>query len=146
LEGLFKEFFDKSMKSYIIDRDDVRMLSPLVLAFVGDAVYHLFIRTYLVSRHREPVNMLHNRATDYVKAAAQSDTIHSIYQILTEEEMGIVKRGRNAKSGTVPKHADVGEYRYATGFEALLGYLFLTKRHERLLQILKASIAHKVND
>ena len=70
----------------------------------------------------------------------RSDTVHSLYQTLSEEERGIFKRGRNAKTGTVPKHADVGEYKYATGFEALLGYLFLAKKHERLLEILKASI------
>ncbi len=140
MEHLFKEFFEQSVRLYIKDDNDVKMLSSLVLAFVGDAVYHLFIRTYLVARYQEPVHALHNRATAYVKAAAQSDTVHSLYQTLSEEERGIFKRGRNAKTGTVPKHADVGEYKYATGFEALLGYLFLAKKHERLLEILKASI------
>lgn len=121
--------------------DEVRFLNPLVLAYVGDAVYEVFIRTTLVAMEpNKTAHKLHVMSIEYVKAHAQSDIIHKISDFLTEEEMGIVKRGRNTKSGTVPKNADVVEYRAATGFEALIGYLYLTGNMERLREVLEASI------
>lgn len=121
--------------------DEVRALNPLVLAYVGDAVYEVFIRTTLVAMEpTKTAHKLHMMSIEYVKAHAQCDIIHKIADHLTEEEMGIVKRGRNTKSGTVPKNADVVEYRAATGFEALIGYLYLTGNMERLREVLEASI------
>ncbi|HZK35010.1 MAG TPA: ribonuclease III domain-containing protein [Bacillota bacterium] len=118
-----------------LDQAQVRMMNPLVLAYIGDTVYDLFIRTYLIYSYDTPVHQLHVKATTFVKAASQSETLHDIESSLTKEEMNIVKRGRNAKSGTIPKHADVSEYRWATGFESLLGYLYLLGKRERICQI-----------
>lgn len=111
---------------------DVKSLSALVLAYVGDAVYEVFIRTLLVAQGDLPVHTLHMQATTFVKAKAQSNIIHHIMPMLTEDEVTVVKRGRNAKSGTIPKNADVTEYKYATGFESLIGYLYLTNQFDRL--------------
>lgn len=109
-------------------------LSPLVLAYVGDAVYELFIRTKLVA-HPAKVHDLHQMAVKYVQAASQAQIVHNWEPELTEEEREVVRRGRNAKGG-VPRHGDVVEYRYSTGFEALLGHLYLTGQLERLLELL----------
>ena len=116
---------------------DVKQLNPLVLAFIGDAVYEVFIRTYLVDKNRDySVHKLHVLAISFVKAKSQSDTMKRIIDDLNEEELYIFKRGRNSKSGTVPKNADVQEYRIATGFEALIGYLYLVDKQDRLNYIL----------
>jgi ribonuclease-3 family protein len=110
-----------------------KQLNPLVLAFVGDAIFEVFVRTYLVDKNRDmSVHKLHVNAISYVKAHAQSNIIKRLESILTEEEVAIYKRGRNSKSGTVPKNADLQEYRAATGFEALLGFLYITEQDERL--------------
>jgi ribonuclease-3 family protein len=114
-------------------KQDARNLNPLVLAFVGDGIYEIFVRTFIVSQNREMnVHKLHVKAISFVKAHAQSEFMKAIIDELTEEEMNIYKRGRNAKSATVPKNANVGEYRIATGFEALFGYLYLTEQKDRI--------------
>ena len=118
------------------DRAQARMMHPLVLAYVGDSVYDLFVRTYLIHTYDVPVHQLHMKSISFVKAGSQSEVLHHIDGLLTEEEKGIVRRGRNAKSATVPKNADVTEYRWATGFESLLGYLYLTGQEKRLCEIL----------
>ncbi len=125
-----------------VDADEY---SPLVLAYVGDAIYELFIRTMVVSSGNAPVYKLHKHSTDYVKAKAQSEAIHRIFENLTLEEQGIVKRGRNAKSATIPKNADVIEYKYATGLETLLGYLYLKRDYTRLMSILEMCVDSFVN-
>ena len=114
---------------------DIRMQSPLTLAYIGDSVIDLLIRTYLASTCRECVNQLNKRAIQVVSAGAQAQELEEISSMLTEEELDIVGRGRNAKSGRVPKNAAVGEYKLATGLEALFGYLFLMGREERLCQL-----------
>lgn len=113
---------------------------PLVLAYIGDAVYEVYVRTLLVGESNAPVHILHKRSTDFVKAKAQSDIIHRIMDNLSLDEQDIVRRGRNAKSGTIPKNADVTEYKYATGFESLIGYLYLKEDVERLMQVLKMAV------
>ncbi len=131
-------------KKIIIETDfeerDIREYSPLVLAYLGDAVYELFIRTLVLSEGNAPVCKLHKLSTQYVKAGAQSDIIHRILESLTPEEQDIVRRGRNAKSSTVPKNADIIDYKYATGFESLLGYLYLKQDYTRMMEILKMCI------
>jgi ribonuclease-3 family protein len=117
---------------------DIRMYNPLVLAYVGDSVYDTFIRTMLVSEGSIQVDKLHKRAIKYVQAKAQAEIIQKLNDSLTEEEQDIVRRGRNTKSGTVPKNADINDYRYATGFEALIGYLYLAGNAKRLMEILAA--------
>lgn len=127
-------------------KEEALFLNPLVLAFVGDAIYEVFVRAYIVNNNRDMhVHKLHVKAVAYVKAHAQSEFLKAFMEELTEEEMSIYKRGRNAKSGTVPKNADLREYRTATGFEALFGFLYLTEQQERLNYFLKRIVEIKVD-
>ena len=114
--------------------------SPLVLAYMGDAVYELYIRSMIVADKNMPVNKLHKEATSYVKAKAQSEILEKILPYLTEEETAIYKRGRNAHSYTSAKNADIVDYRRATGFEALMGYLYITGKKERIDELLKEGL------
>ena len=116
-----------------------QQLSPLTLAFVGDAVYEVFVRTKLAKDVNMQVAKLHKNAIKYVSAVAQSKIVKSIEENFTEEEMAIFKRGRNAHSHTSAKNADIVDYRQATGFETLIGYLYLKKDSERLDEILNMS-------
>lgn len=111
-------------------------LSPLTLAFVGDAVYETYIRTRIAKDINMQVAKLHKIAIKYVSAVAQSKIVRAIEHNFTEEEQGVYKRGRNAHSHTSAKNADIVDYRHATGFEALIGYLYLKKASERLDEIL----------
>lgn len=122
-------------------KDEARRLNPLQLALIGDGVYEVFIRDYILSNNTElSAHKIHRKAIGYVKAKSQSDIMHNIEELLSEEESYIYKRGRNAKSATVPKNADVRDYRMATGFEALVGYLYLINDKERLEFIFNKSI------
>ena len=123
-----------------LTKQEIHMLNPLVLAYIGDAVYECYIRKYLLATQGTLVNQLHNHATKFVKAEAQATIVHSILENLTEEEVTIVKRGRNSKSGSVPKNANLSDYKYATGFEALMGYLYLIGSQERLLDLISKAI------
>ena len=112
-------------------------LSPLVLAYMGDAVYEQYVRCELIrSYSQEPLHSLHMRAVDIVCAKAQAATAAAIFEELTDEERAVYRRGRNAKSNTVPKNASIAQYRAATGFEALVGYLYLSGDHKRLRKVL----------
>ena len=113
--------------------------SPLALAYLGDAVYELFVRTYLLKDTNLPVQKLHKSAIKMVNAKAQSDLFQKVKEILTEEEMAVYKRGRNTNSHP-PKNADMVDYKSATGIEALIGYLYLTEQSERILEILRMLI------
>ena len=117
--------------------DQPGLYAPLALAFVGDGVYELYVRTRLMHKGSLQANKLHRLAIQYVKAGAQAVSVRAILDKLSEEESAVYRRGRNAKSATVPKNADVAEYRMATGFEALLGYLYLSRRAERLQEIVE---------
>lgn len=121
-------------------KEEARQLNPLQLALIGDGVFEIYIRNFILSNQTDlSAHKIHIKAIGYVKAKSQSSIIHSIENDLTEEEMYIYKRGRNAKSATVPKNANVIDYRNATGFEALLGFLYLTGNKERLFNILEKS-------
>lgn len=124
----------------IIDRNkdisEVNQLSPLVWAYIGDCVYEVFIRTNLVNNSTAKPHRLHIETIKYVKAKAQADILARIKDSLTEKEKEIVRRGRNAENHHVAKNASVAEYSQATAFEALIGYLYLTKQDERLKEIL----------
>ncbi len=122
-------------------KPDVRELSSLSLAFIGDSVYELFVRTKILQGGSRPANELHKIAVGYVKAKAQSIAMHNILDGLTEDEVAIYKRGRNTHIHTVPKNADMNEYRQATGLEALVGYLYITGQTTRLDEILEAAFA-----
>lgn len=119
---------------------DIKTYSPLTLAFIGDSIFDLIIRTTVVESGNAPVNKLHHRASKLVQASAQAELYHAIKEQLTEEETAIFKRGRNAKSFTTAKNAGVVEYRTATGLEALIGYLYLTDQMQRLLVLIKPHV------
>ena len=119
------------------DIEEVKLMPPLVWAYVGDAVYELYIRTNLVNNTKLNPHKLHVEAIKYVKAQAQAKILETITEILTEEEKDIVRRGRNAQNHHLPKNANLDEYSHATAFEALIGYLYLTKQDERLGEILE---------
>ena len=125
----------------IIEREknemDVNMLSPLTWAYVGDAVYELYIRTNLVNNTKLKPHKLHIESIKYVKAKAQADILKRIEHDLTDEEKEIVRRARNAENHHLPKNADPADYMYSTAFEGLIGFLYLTKKDERLKEILK---------
>jgi ribonuclease-3 family protein len=123
---------------------DIKTYSPLTLAFIGDSIFDLIIRTCVVENGNAPVNKLHRRASKLVSAPAQAQLYHLIKDQLTEEESAIFKRGRNAKSFTSAKNAGVVEYRTATGLEALMGYLYLTDRMKRLIELIKPQIDEMV--
>lgn len=118
----------------------IRMMNPLALAYIGDGIHEIMVRTYVISKYNGTVNQLNQRVVKMIKATAQAQVVREIQDRLTEEEITIVKRGRNQKSATVPKNTSVGEYRQATGFEALLGWLFLTGKEDRLVEIVTKAI------
>lgn len=122
---------------------DVNLMPPLVWAYVGDCVYELYIRMHLVENTKMNVHKLHVEAIKYVKAKAQADILSKIYDDLTEKEKQIVRRARNAENHHLPKNADMTDYMYATAFEGLIGYLYLTKQNKRLKEILERSIDEK---
>lgn len=130
------------MEEFInIERDEteINMLSPLTWAYVGDCVYELYIRTKLINKTNLKPHKLHIETIKYVKAQAQAEFLKDIYEELTDDEKDIVRRGRNAENHHLPKNCDVQDYMYATAFEALIGYLYLTKQNDRLKQILEFS-------
>lgn len=129
LDTFTKEF-------HLGDKVPPSQYSPLTLAYVGDAVYELFVRTYLLRDANFPVNRLHKTAIKMVNAKAQSDLYQKVKDRLSEEETAIYKRGRNTNSHP-PKNADMVDYKSATGMEALVGYLYLKGESERILELLK---------
>ena len=140
MEQSLESFGSWFRELYHLDKPDVREYSALTLAYIGDAVYEIVIRTILVEKGNAQVNKLHQRASKLVKASAQSEIIEKLKEDLTEEELAVYKRGRNAKSYTMAKNATMSDYRRATGFEALMGYLYLTEQWERMLQLIKKGI------
>ena len=122
---------------------DIRSYSPLTLAYIGDGVYELVIRTILVKKGNCPVNRIHRKASSLVKASAQSDIMEKIEEHLTQEEHDIYRRGRNAHSPTMAKHATMADYRRATGFEALMGYLYLKEEYTRMLTLIRMGIGEE---
>lgn len=123
---------------------DLRSYSPLTLAYIGDGVYELIIRTILVKKGNCPVNRLHKKASSLVKAGAQSAIMEVIEEKLTPEELSVYRRGRNAHSPTMAKHATMADYRRATGFEALMGYLYLKEDYTRMLILVRIGIGEDI--
>ena len=122
------------------DEQEVNLMSPLTWAYIGDCVYEMFIRTKLVNETKLKPHELHINAIKYVKATSQSKILKNIYDDLTENEKDIVRRGRNAENHHLPKNANIQEYMYSTAFEALIGYLYLCKKEERVKEIIELSI------
>lgn len=125
-----------------LDEVTIRMMNPLKLAYIGDAVFELYIRTYLVNKVVLTPHEMSKLAIKYVKASSQATMVNGLKEALTEEEWTMVKRGRNQKTPSVPKNALLSDYRYATGFETLIGYLYLMGKEERLIEIISSGIKY----
>lgn len=114
--------------------------SPLTLAYIGDSIYDLIIRTLIMNNGSKAVGKMHKEASTYVNANTQGRMYHAVTPFLSEEEMAVMKRGRNANSGRAPKNSDLTTYKHATGFEALLGYLYISDRLDRIVELIKIGI------
>lgn len=119
---------------------DIRTYSPLVLAYIGDGVFDLIVRSFVVNKGNVQVNKLHHRTSAIVKAESQAKMIDFLEDKLNEEELAVYKRGRNAKSHTSAKNASIQSYRKATGFEALLGYMYMLGQNERMMELVKLAL------
>lgn len=128
-----------------IPKKNIQEMTPITLAYIGDAVFELFVRLYLIGEGDVKTSLLHKKSIAFVKAQAQAEIVKAISDLLTDEERDIIRRGRNIKPASPPKNADIMDYRYATGFEALIGYLYLMEDNKRLLEILKLCIEVKGN-
>lgn len=138
MEKSLKELLELNFETKDIS---ARSYSPLVLAYIGDGIYDLIIRTVVVNRGNTQANKLHRKTSSLVKAAAQSAMMDALMELLTEEEKAVYKRGRNAKSATMAKNATMADYRKATGFEALMGYLYLENQWERMVYLIKEGLS-----
>ena len=125
--------------AFSLPRKDWMQYSPLTLAYIGDCVYDLVVRTVLVKRTNKPTDVLHRETAGVVKAVSQSRAARSLLDTFTPEEMAVYRRGKNAKPHTTAKHATRKEYLQATGLEAVLGYLYLSGRHERLVELIRTA-------
>lgn len=140
-----KDFIGIIRQVLDVKQVDVMSYSPLTLAYIGDDAYDLVIRTYLLGKGNMPVNKLNRMADGLVRAKAQSDMMDVIEPMLDEEEHAVYKRGRNAKSYTKAKNATVADYRRATGFEALMGYLYLQGRYVRMVELIRVGIIERLD-
>ena len=130
----------KLKREFDCDEVDLRNYSPLTLAFLGDCVFDLVIRTVIVERGNRAPESLHKKKSEIVKAKTQSMMAETLLDSFSEEEMAVYKRGRNAKSYSVAKNASVSDYRRATGLEALFGYLYLQDKEDRIIELIKQSL------
>ena len=130
---LYKSILDQ----FQIKKQNVCTYSPLTLAYIGDAIYEIIIRTIVVGEGNRQVNQLHKKSSNRAKAATQAEMVLKLQPFLEEEEEQIYKRGRNAKSYTAAKNADIIDYRNATGFEALMGYLYMQGKTKRMFELVK---------
>lgn len=128
--------------------EDLKQMKSLALAYMGDAIYEVYVREYLLRNKQVQPQKLHEQAIGFVSAKAQAKALHYLIDldVLTEEEAAVVRRGRNAKSGAAPKNTSVATYRHSTGFEALVGYLYLDGRRDRLDELIRLSIKFIVDE
>lgn len=131
-----EEQFDFRNGEYFTEEKAVQ-IKPLVLAYIGDSVYELYVRNRLINGKYRDVNQLHHMAISLVRAKSQAEILHTVEPFLSEREQDIVRRGRNAHTNTVPKNSDIVTYHHATGFEALVGFLYITNQAGRLNEILE---------
>ena len=134
---------EELLKKFNGDENAARQLNPLILASVGDAVYSLNIRCHMVATHDLSAHMLHIHSAKMVCAAAQREAYYKIESLLLEDELYIAKRGRNAHPGTVPKNADILDYRIATALEAVFGYLYILNKNERINLLIKTILENE---
>ena len=139
LNRTFREIFD-------LQPVDLKTYSPLTLAYIGDAAYELVILSLVVEQGNATVNKLHKRSSRLVKAKAQAEAAVKLLDVFTEEEMAVYKRGRNARSHTMAKNAEMTDYRMATGFEAVMGYLHLKQDYERMVTLIHLGIGDKLGE
>lgn len=132
--------FDKIRQTFSCEEQDIRTYSPLTLAFMGDCVFEIIIRTVLLERGNRQVNSLHKTKSKIVNASVQAKMAEALYDVFTEEELAVYKRGRNAKSHTMAKNASVNDYRKSTGLEAVYGFLYLTGQEDRLMELTKLGL------
>ena len=141
-----KDLFNIIKQNKDLGEINITDYSPLTLAYIGDGIYEIVVRTVIVDEANRQVNKIHKAASNLVKAETQAKMIHLIMDDLTEEEVRIYKRGRNAKAVTRAKNASMSDYRTATGFEALMGWLYLTGQSERMMQLIKKCIVYFILD
>lgn len=139
LDGAFRETFG-------LEAVDLKTYSPLTFAYIGDAVYELVIRSIIVEKGNAPVNKLHKRSSQLVKAKSQAEAAVKLMDVFTEEELVVYKRGRNTRSHTMAKNADMMDYRMATGFEAVMGYLHLKQDYARIIELVRIGIGDKLGE
>ena len=137
-----KSMIDSIRERFDLREVDIKTYSPLTLAFMGDCVFDMYIRSLLVANGNRGVNGLHKDKSNLVKAQAQAAMAEALQDMLEEDEKEIYRRGRNAKTSSSAKNADMSDYHKATGFEALLGYLYLQGKEERLLELIAAAVAY----
>lgn len=140
-----RERINKKMKLEDKNETEINTMSPLIWAYIGDAVYELYIRENLIKQTNLKPHKLHLESIKYVKASEQAKILKEIVEELTEDEKEIVRRARNTKNHHIPKNAEIEDYMYATAYEGLIGYLYLTKQEERLEEIMKKSFLLKKN-
>lgn len=138
-DNKMKNFFEKLELSFE-GNTKPNEYSPLVLAYIGDSVFDMLVRTMIIREANCPVNVLHKKSRSYVSAVSQAKMFEKLMETVTEEEMAVLKRGRNAKSFTKAKNASVTDYRHATGLEALFGYLYLSGKNERIIELFNVCI------
>ncbi len=134
------DFVSYMNELFQMEEVDIREYSPLTLAYIGDCIYDLVIKSLVINEGNKQVNKLHQETSKLVQASAQSLMMRTMQEHLTEEEHAVYKRGRNAKSVSPAKNQSITDYRRATGFEALLGYLYLKKDYKRLLDLVKIGL------
>lgn len=139
-EGIGNSLLKDILKTFQGEQKDIRTYSPLTLAYIGDAVYDLIIRTVVVEKANRPASQLHHLTIGYVSATAQSRIVQALEDSFTEEEQAVYRRGKNAKPHTTAKNASGADYMRATGLEAVIGYLYLTDRMDRGLELVEKGI------
>ncbi len=143
---MVEDFFDEILKNDVNGEFKIsaREYSPLNLAYIGDAVFEIFVRTMVLKNGNMPVNQLHKISKTFVNAKAQAEMFEKIKDKVTDEELAVLKRGRNAKSFTSAKNASITDYRHATGLEALFGYLYIKGDSKRLIEIFNMCIEKEI--
>ncbi len=139
-ESVNGQFDTCLQKAFDLKEVNVNTYSPLALAYIGDSIYDLMIRTLVVSEGNQPVWKLHKKTTACVQASAQSRMMRVLRPLLTEEESAVYRRGKNAKNATTAKNQTLSDYHRATGFEALMGYFYLKKEWGRMLELVKIGL------
>ena len=139
-KSVMLDFHDYVKETLQLKEVDAKSYSPLVLAYIGDCVFDLVIKSMVISAGNKQVHKLHEETSQYVQASAQSKMMRAMQPCLTEEEHAVYRRGRNAKSVSPAKNQSITDYRRATGFEALIGYLYLRKEYERLMELVKIGL------